>query len=503
MKNVHRIILRALPGPFFGWLSVLMFLLLMQFLMRYLEDIAGRGLPFMVIVELISYNLAYMLVLAVPMSVLLATLMVFGKFAESNAYTVIKACGISLTQLLWPLVIVGIFVASVMTYFNHVILPEANFRARVLWQDIRTQKPGFDLQPGVFYTGLRNYAILVQDRDPETGQVRDVTIYDYTEGSRNQGIIKARTGDLTPQAGGAEIVFELHEGEVHRRPSARQPGLDERYERLQFERYRMVFDISDFGFERSEPEDRLRSERTMPTDDMVLYVDSLERSVDQAYQHLMRHGKSLGVPGMRDSLLIPRQEMEQRLPSPESVEAANALGGREPPARTAAISSVAASIAKQGALAGLEAETKGIVYTNAIEAARTQASMVDDTRRTTAWDTQRAARYSVEIHKKYSIAVACLIFFFIGAPLGLSIGRGGLGMVGAVAFGIFLFYWVTLVQGEKLANNMIIAPWFGMWVANIVMIAIGLWLLMYVTLDLRATPPLRTRFLAWLKSWWS
>jgi len=496
MKHVHRIILRALPGPFLGWLSVIMFLLLMQFLMRYLGDIAGRGLPFTVIIELISYNLAYMLVLAVPMSVLLATLMVFGTFTESNAYTVIKGCGISITQLMWPLVIVGCLLAGTMAYFNHVVLPEANFRARVLWQDIRTQKPGFDLQPGVFYTGLRNYAILVQDRDAETGDVRDVTIYDYTEGSRNQGIIKARRGELSSQAGGAEIVFDLREGEVHRRPSARRSGLAERYERLAFERYQITFDISDFGFERSEPQERYRSERTMPTDDMVLYIDSLRQSVEQAYALLRTRALYRGLPGQPDSTLTPRPDVEDERPVPDALSADERAGGREPPV----IRTSDGSLAQQGVTAGLDANQRSLIHTAAIEHARSAASFIDDTRRTTEWDELRAARYSVEVHKKYSIAVACLIFLFIGAPLGLSVGRSGLGTVGALAFGIFLFYWITLVQGEKLANRGTIDPWLGMWIANIVMIAVGLWLLVYVTLDLRATPPLRHRFLAWLRS---
>jgi len=344
----------------------------------------------------------------------------------------------------------------------------------------------------------------VQDRDAETGHLRDVTIYDYTDGSRNQGIIKARSGQLSTQAGGAEIVFDLHEGEVHRRPSARRTGLEERYERLAFERFQIVFDISDFGFERSEATDRYRSERTMPTRDMVLRIDSLEHSVQRAYDHVRLLEQHRGLPGTPDSTLLPRDDLEDALPSPDAVAATSSEPSaaglqrthEQLPVRTAALGQVA----REGVGAGLDANQRGIMHTNAIENARTAASQLDETRRTTEWESIRAARYSVEVHKKYSIALACLIFLFIGAPLGLSIGRSGLGTVGALAFGIFLFYWVTLVQGEKLANRGVIEPWLGMWIANIVMIIVGLWLLIYVRMDLRATPPLRHRFLEWLRS---
>jgi lipopolysaccharide export system permease protein len=133
------------------------------------------------------------------------------------------------------------------------------------------------------------------------------------------------------------------------------------------------------------------------------------------------------------------------------------------------------------------------VYELALQRVRSTRTAIDDARRTVGFETQRVDRYRVEIHKKHSIAVACLIFVLIGAPLGLSTRRGGLATAGAMAVGIFLFYWVTLVQGEKLADRGFLAPWFGMWIANIVMIIVGVFLLVYVSLDLRATARLRRR----------
>lgn len=467
MKQIHGMILRMLPGPIAGWLGTLMFLLLMQFLIKYLPDIAGKGLPFYVIVELIVYNLAYMLVLAVPMSILIGTMMVFGRIAETRSYVVIKSAGISPLQLIWPTMIVGLLLTAGMTYFNNIVLPEANFSARNLWHDIRQKRPGFELRAGVFYEGLNKYSILAQDMSEGTNRLHDVLIYDYTDENRAQAAIKAREGFLRTREGSTELVLTLRDGEIHRLLKNRKPGVDERYERLLFDRYEMKLDLSDFDFERSDPHEGYRSDRTMRTRDMKALVDSLARSVEKSERRLARRGLSL---------IQPRRGLgsESPLPTPR---ADSLLAG-------------SARIALRSADPAMYRPT----YDAAVNDARSAHASIEEAQRSMGWESQRAARFRVEIHKKFSIALACLIFILIGAPLGLSIRRGGLGTVGALATGIFLFYWVTLVQGEKLADRGFLSPWIGMWAANIVMLALGLWLMLYVTKDLRATPPLRRRF---------
>ena len=468
-------ILRRLPGPFLGWLGTLMFLFLMQFLMKYLPDIVGKGLPLGVILELISYNLAYMVVLAVPMSALLATLMTFGQLASSNSYLVIKSAGISLRQLIWPVTLAGLLLTACMGYFNNEVLPEANFRAKNLWHDIRTKKPGFELRPGIFYDGLGQYSILVQERPPGTNKLVDVTIYDYTEGTRRQTVIKARRGRIETKGNGAALDLILHDGEVHRIiPGSISRDQPERYERLRFNRYRMRLDLSDFAFERSNPRESYRSDRTMPTVDMIRLVDSLQTKVAADRRRLRALGQQLLRPD--SSVQEPRS-----LPATTGPDTLSA-----PPTDRVMLTT----------LTGAQQQE---VYTTALSQARSTRATLEDLHRTLSWETKRISRYLVEVHKKISIALACLIFMLVGAPLGLSIRRGGLGTAGALAVGIFLFYWVTLVQGEKLADRGLLEPWTGMWGANVVLSLAGLWLLVYVSLDLRATPPLRRRVWEGLK----
>ena len=470
MKRLHGLILRMLPGRVLGWLATLMFLLVMQFLIKYLPDLAGKGLPLGVLLELIAYNLAYMVVLAVPMSLLIGTMMTFGRIAESRAWTVIKASGVSPFRLIWPTLLVGAFVAVGMTYFNNRVLPEANFRARNLWYDIRRKRPDFELRPGRFYEGIRGYSMLVQRVAAGSGTLEDILIYDYTDNA--QTVIKAREGRLLPLADRPELALTLFEGEIHRMPEGQAfSRSEERYERLAFDTYRMTLDASEFAFERSAEGRTNRSDRTMPTQDMIRFVDSLRQSIDSSRVYLAAHFTpgNFGRHASPDE--APTAKEPFRVATPEQIEAG---AGRAPPA-------------------------SGDILSQAIEQARSLRMLLDDTQRGTAWELQRADRFLVEIHKKYSIAVACLIFMLIGAPLGLTTRRGGLGSAGIPAAGIFLFYWVTLVQGEKLADRGFLDPWIGMWIANLVMIAAGLWLMTYVTLDLRATPPLRARFLRRLR----
>ena len=465
MKLVHRMLLRLLPGPFFGWLATLLFLLLMQFLIKYLPDIAGRGLPVGLIVELISYNLAYMVVLAVPMSALLSALMAFSRLSKSQAYAVIKSSGISLVQLLWPTFVVACVLTAGMTYFNNVVLPESNFRARNLWQDVRSKRPDFELQPGIFYEGVRNYSILVRERDPDTHELRDIVIYDYTHG-RSGTVIKARAGTL--ESGGSSVDLVLKEGEAHRLIQSSSVRSKERYERLSFDTYRLRLDLSDFILERSDPKVGYRSDRTTRTGDMIRLVDSLDASVaaTQAELHALTEELSAG----------------------ESAE--------RPPAE---LDSIPPPIARV-AFAGLGRSDGRQLYEHAIGQARAMRTRINDLGRRLKRETTSANRNRVEIQKKFSIALACLIFVFIGAPLGLSIRRGRTGLSVGIALGVFLFFWVALVQGEKLADRGFISPWIGMWFANIFIGLIGLLFLFYVALDLRATPPILVRWKAHRRS---
>lgn len=457
MHLLHRMILKQFPGPLLGWLFLLMFLLLMQFLIKFLPELTGRDLPLGLICELIVYNLAYMVVLAVPMASLLATLMVFGSLAESRTWVVIRNCGITLWNLTWPVLAAAALLSGGMIYFNNVLLPESNFRALNMWQSIRDTRPGFDLEPGVFYQEIDEYSILVGRR--EENFLYDILIYDYTRGVGNGTTIRADRGELRPQGDFLELL--LLQGEMHRLFRSSRERMTEQYEKLTFERLQLRLDLSELGVPMQTG--RYRSDRSTPAHRMFEIVDSLKQRLSEQTSELQN---SLPLPVGSQAGPLSRHSLTQS-------------GSSSPLPDTTT---------RPDILDGLTLEQVQRTYQHARNYGQDARSLANNKGRNIRHTTTAISRYQVEIHKKFSISVACFIFVLIGIPLGLSIRRGGLGVACLAAVGIFIFYWITLVQGEKLADREFLSPWIGMWCANIFMGAVGIWLFVRVALDIKSRP---------------
>lgn len=481
--------------PFLAAFGTLLFLLLMQFLIRYLPDLVGRGLPFWVMAELVAYSLAYMVTLAVPMAWLIALLAAFGRLSESRAYLVIKSAGISLRRLAWPVFAVGFLLTLGMGYFNNVMLPEANHRLNTLWRDVRVSRPGFALEPGVFYTGLDGYAIRAATIPPDSsGLLLGVTVF-HDDHSGGDALLTAERARLQTQGGGQRLTMLLQNGEVH----VREPGRTDRYRQLRFRQHRLALDLSDLTFERRDDREGPRTDRTMRTTDMIAVVDSLERVAaardDSVRARAIRAGRAQGrrVPRNRDDVRSrddppPPPELTASLDSAPSEDASSDDATQPPllrsqpprdeppsPPPTGSADTTRAD-SRYAALHGLSASAAAAVADLALNRTRDLKREAESAASATDWERQRADRYRVEIYKKNSIALACLVFVLIGVPLGLSISRAGVGLVAALAVGIFLFYWITLVQGEKLADRGLLPPWLGMWAANVIVGALGVYL---------------------------
>jgi lipopolysaccharide export system permease protein len=512
MKRLHRMLLASLPGPFLAAFGTLLFLLLMQFLINYLPELVGRGLPFGVIAELITYSLAYMVVLAVPMAVLVATLLTFARLAETQAYAVAKSAGISLLGLAWPVVLASLAVAGGMAFFNSDVLPEANYRMKGLWQDIREKKPGFELEPGVFYDGIQGYAIRVSDAPAESNALGEVLIFDVSEPGE-QATITAERGELATTPGGNALEMMLYDGEIHRVTSVRDGGdRTERYERVQFDRHRLQLDLSDLDWERDGAESASRSDRTMPTSQMIQLVDSLDANAQARIETLRERLAALGHIGRDTATPAARRSATNALATlagfarttdttaggattgPRLLSAPNDSSSAPSDSSSAPPAAADSTAAVRPFLADLPPDGRAAVYSTAAQRMRTTKSDLDAAQNALRWERQRADRYRVEIYKKYSMAVACVVFVLIGIPLGLSVRRGGLGVIGVLAVGIFLFYWITLVQGEKLADRGLLEPWVGMWGANVLIGGLGLYFLLRETRDPASRDPLKRLF---------
>ena len=455
-------ILKRHLGPFVFCFFTLMFLLLMQFLILYIDLLVGKGLPLGVILELIITNLASMVVLAVPMAVLVACLMAYGKFTELNELTAIRAAGINPFHVISPVLTAGVILSIVLVWFSNDVLPDANQRARSLFIDIRLKKPGFDLKENEFYDGIDNYTFLVKEITDESDSLRDVTIYQHPGRNRQEAYIKAKKGRLESSPGGETLTLFLRNGSVLRNLDRRKDGkLVDIYEETQFNRYRISFDLSDLAFSRSNPADRSRNDRTMNIQAMMTVVDSLRSQIEKQQNRLLAN----------DSYIVPVQPVD-------TTEIRRAVR----------IAPVADSVSTQPygsqfvAMQHLSSKSQQeSLHDIGLNKLRSYKSYIENVASDTEWRINKIARYLVEVHKKFSIPIACIVFILIGAPIGMYTRKGNLGYAALIGIVFLTFYWISIIQGEKMADRLYISPFTGMWFADILLGIIGLFLVMSVS----------------------
>lgn len=446
-------VLRRHVGPFIFCFLTLMFLLLMQFLILQIDKLVGKGLPFGIIVELIITNLAYMVVLAAPMAVLVASLMAFGKFSELNELTAMRAAGVNPIRVINPVLAAAALLCVFLIWFSNDVLPDANHRARSLFIDIRMKKPGFDLKPNEFYDGIDGYTFLVRDMNNETDSLYNVTLFQERSSKRKEAVIKADRGILQSSTS-QTITLYLMDGSIMRKLNLKNKRT-EMVEETHFNRYRISFDLSDLTFTRSNPDRRSRNDRTMSAQAMLAVTDSLREDIDEQFE------KSFAS---QTNFTIPIENLDAYKPSK--------LENRKE------ASGIADTLQK--------VNTKYVVlnfFDNRIEQAglrdmavndlRSYNSNLDNLQTNIDWRISKIAEYMVEVHKKYSIPFACLVFVLIGAPIGMFTRKGNLGYAALIGTVFLTFYWISLIQGEKLADRLFISPFTGMWFANILLTVVG------------------------------
>lgn len=406
--------------------------------MRFLDKLLGRGIEEWVVVQLIIFNIAWMVVLAVPMGVLFSTLMAFGSLSANHEITIIKASGGSLLRMMLPVIIGGAFITYGLFWFNDEILPDTNHRAKVLMSDISRTKPTYALEAGQFSSELEGYTILARSVDSASGLLRGVTIYDMSNiGSRN--IISADSGTLNFTPDQSKMILKLRFGEIHQFNT----GKFDNYKIIDFEDYEITMNASGFSFQRSELDGSSRGDREMKIVDMRNIVDESTTFSQEAKKrtndYLKKHLDY--VFGSLPESAAPREIGDLFTDAFLSEDTSS----------TAFISRVAQRLS---------------FLRNSIQ---TDIYQERDYR-------YRAIQYEVEIHKKYAIPFACFIFVFVGCPLGIMTRGGNFGISAAISLAFYIFYWACLIGGEKLADRGYLDPFISMWAGNIIIGILGIFL---------------------------
>ncbi|TAE32703.1 MAG: YjgP/YjgQ family permease [Candidatus Kapaibacterium sp.] len=495
-------ILRAHTGPFlFGTLTVA-FVFLLNFLIVFLPQIVGKGLTLWVIIQLIALNMAWIVTIAVPLGILVATLMAFGNLSSTNEITMIRAGGASLLQMMFSPILLGLVLSAGVYWFNDEILPEANHRALTLRMDIERKKPTFVLDKGQFSTQLDGYSILSRALDTTQGMMLGVTIYDNTKFDQ-MSVLSADTGFINFSSDYRKVVLMLKSGELHQ--LNQQNPAD--YRRVSFSKHRVLMDASGFDFSRTDASLTSRGDRTMKIRDMQKVVqESLENSAqsrERVKTMIATHTNEIS----RTQVIAAKKDSLKAAPLPASELRTIPLAETKSTIATSVLPAPKRS-PKRKRLAKLIKTSPAPSLTGNLTSSSTATLPAPKplTRREAAWRAEsritgmfstldndvfsirdrelNADKYVVEIHKKYVIPLACFVFVLIGCPLGIVTKRGNLGVSGLITIGFYVVYWALLMTGERFADRGLIEPRLAMWQADITLALVGVFLIVRVGRDL-------------------
>jgi lipopolysaccharide export system permease protein len=458
IKKLDRLILRSFLGPFLLTFFIAFFVLMMQSLWKYIDDLVGKGLDFFTICSFLWYASASLLIFAMPIAILISSIMTFGNMGEHFELVAIKSAGISLLRFMRPLLWVTLLLCGITFMFANYVIPYANLKFLKLYSDIYIKKPAFDLKEGVFFTHIPNYAIKVGKKDPDGKTIHQVVIFEQG-GQVQDNCIIAEKGSMQISSDNRFLEFDLQNGY---RYQERGNILDSNteYTRIGFKQFKKLFDLSVLQMKKTDDSLFRRNFRMLNVRQLQENMDSIRKSYT-SIQQMQTNDWSRTLPYWNLS-----EEMLQRTKKSTPVNQ---------------ISENQYFQVKQMSLNKI-AEWKNIIE---------QHKMQDD------FQEKEIRMHQMEWHKKFAWSLACLVLFFIGAPLGAIIRKGGLGLPLVFAIVFFLLFHVINMFGEKFSKEGISSPFVGMWMAVMVLIPIG----MFLTYKARNDAPMFNKgfYLQWFR----
>lgn len=477
MMILSRHILREHVAPFLYALFVITALFLVDFVVQMMDSILSKGLDWHVVLELFLLNTAWMLALSVPMSVLVGTLMAFGRMSADREIDAMRAAGMHPARMVLPPLIVACLLAWGLVQFNNKVLPEANFRAASLREDITRKRPTVMLEPRTMVQDFDGFRVWIQNIEPVTDSLRDIVIHQLDRAGGAPTVITARSGVVTLDESGRMWKFILRGGETHS-PDRSEPR---RYVRIRFQQ--LAVDVPNVDDRLHRSDKTYRSDREMPIEAMR---DRVRAAQERESTLVAEQGERIFADLRFITSLLELDSMAAKGVKPDTMSQVSSVVPKpvdraakksKPKASTPAFAAPLRAMA-DGAITGLGAPPAPLPGpdepASAVIASRqrqTKAALEQ-----VGSERGEANRFLVEIHKKFSIPVACIVFVLVGAPLGVMARAGGVGTGVAYSLSFFVLYWVCLIGGESLADRGIVQPAVAMWTPNAVLGLMGIWL---------------------------
>lgn len=526
MRKLDQLIIKSFIGPFVLTTAVSTFILLIQHMLKYFEDFVGKDLGISVFAELLFYFSLNMLQVALPLGVLVSSLMTFGNLGEHFELTAIKSSGISLIRALQPIFFFVVLISIGAFFFNDKVLPAANLKAYSLLYDIKHKKPTMDIQEGVFYKGIPDYTIKANEKLPDDITLMDVIIYDHTSDIGNRRVILADSSRMFLFMNDRYLKLELFNGNYYSEDKVRGNPINQ-FNRTSYSRMDMVFSLASFEFDPTDEELFRGNRQMMDIKELTQAIDSMNLKIEDIRTSFMesnvqyftyfqeearvkiRARERLSV----DTLEIDDDEYTARRMRQDSLRNGNLdsqrdslkySGRRIKPRIVSEIKEVPTRSTvriKKDSLATLNLDSLKLTDLDSIlEAKKTGGQVVINAalaqsrnlKNNLTGTVSRAnnieknlGKYSIEKYKKYSQAFACIVMFFIGAPLGAIIKKGGLGMPVIISIFFFIVYYVLSISGEEYAKAGVMDGAYSVWMANVVLLPIGLFFLRQARIDAR------------------
>ncbi|MDR1676119.1 MAG: LptF/LptG family permease [Tannerella sp.] len=457
IKRLYIFLLKTFLPLFIMTFGICLFIILMQFLWKYIDDMVGKGIELSVLAEMLSYAALSLVPMALPLSVLLASLMTFGSLGEQFELLAMKAAGISLFRIMKPLIVVLCFVAVGAFYFQNNIIPPSQVKMWTLLYSMRQKSPELDIPEKTFSSEVEGYNIYVETKESD-GLLRNLMIYDHSEGFNKARVIVADSGRLKMATNKLYLILSMYSGEAfenlnsqksrERNVKSNEP-VPYRKETFKTKEILIKFDAN---FNRVD--ESLMQNRYIGKDlaDLRRSIDSMTLSLDSAKEmnatllYNQSYKKTLNEYRHFPVASEPAGETAEELPDFDEIYRSKAAGAR-----------LALLTRAKSAFENMKSE---YVFKSTLLAA----------------EEKEMRRHHTEMHKKFTLSFACLVFFFIGAPLGAIIRKGGLGMPTVISVFLFIFYYIIDNIGFKMASNGMWTPWEGMWLSSAVLLPLGIFL---------------------------
>ena len=425
----------------------------MQFLWKYIDDLAGKGIEWLIIAKLMFYVASTLVPLALPLAILLSSIMTFGNLGEHYEIVALKAAGISLRKIMNPLIVTSVILSIAAFGFSNYILPIANLKMESLLYDVKEQKPALNIRPGVFNKDLDDFTIKVGSKEDDGKTIHEIMIYDHRKRLGNLDITLANGGKMEQTPDKKSMIFSLFNGcNYSDRVDNGQVSRTHPFQRTYFKEEYIYFDMSVFKLNRT-------NEELFKTNMQMLNLKQLNKAEDSLSKEYIKRKSEYADNIVKNYNYFSKYNADDSLKTDTS------------------------KLLNADFLSNFSKQDKVSITDIAINIARNIKETVDFTKEEFIQKEKRINRHKIEWHRKFTLSFACLVLFFIGAPLGALIRKGGFGLPVVVSILFFVAFHIISISGEKFAREGVISPANGMWLASAILLPIGIALTLKATTD--------------------